>query len=184
MRPRHGRIPRGGRPMAIPWEARGARPTAARASKGRPMASRMESRRQRGRGTHASPEMEPSTSPSCHTPATQPQRRTTNHHTTRRAIKNFPATTQHLVLRSLGEGGSSLILHRSTQPPPATHPPRGPRAGDQRSCWDEAGTILARGSPARGGERVVEARGRDGTSRHTTAKEDDQPTTQPSTREN
>lgn len=36
MMPRHGRIPRGGRPMAIPWEARGARPTAARTSGERP----------------------------------------------------------------------------------------------------------------------------------------------------
>ena len=35
-RPRHGRIPRGGRPMSISWEARGARPTAARTSGGRP----------------------------------------------------------------------------------------------------------------------------------------------------
>ena len=88
---RHGRIPRGGRPMAISWEVRGARPTAARAGKGRAMASRMESRRQRGRGTphkeglptaaHPPPEGERALSRregGTEQAATQPQRRTTN----------------------------------------------------------------------------------------------------------
>ena len=64
--------------------------------------------------------------------------------------------------RAGGQGTSNGKSHGIAPPTGARHTPQG-RTPNRRP-------------PAtRGGERVVAARGRDGTSRHTTAKEDDQP---------
>ena len=168
MRPRHGRIPRGGRPMAISWEARGARPTAARAGKGRAMASRMESRRQRGRGTphkeglptaaHPPPEGESALSRregGTEQAATQPQRRTTNRqHNPRHEKKENPSTTinasPHPTRRGEDRGGKPPIVTQQIPCPCLRRIGRGWAAAggviDRRLLWHSC--VVVRCDPA------------------------------------